>query len=219
MKFYAPENSNSILKKGILNLKIQNENRLYTLSVIVVCLILFYAIWFWSLRQLQAQVLEAQTQIEELESKIETVEQAVYTVETTAYVEEEVEVDNSFYLTDEERRIAESMVAGEAGNQSLFGKQLVAQCIREACQKDGLQPSEVRTKYQYSGWAPEWETNHPEKWAEVEQAVQYIFDEGQNAVDDIVLWFYNPSISAGKFHKTQRFVIEEGDHVFVGPWN
>ena len=117
-----------------------------------------------------------------------------------------------FKITDKEREIVECIVSGEAGNESNLGKMLVAQCILDACIQDEIRPDEVRTKYQYSGW-------REEVTDEVKQAVSDIFDYGKLGVDDNILWFYAPKYAKGNFHNTQRFVIEEGNHLFFAPRN
>jgi len=119
----------------------------------------------------------------------------------------------TFYdLSDYERKITECIVEGEAGNQSLLGRVLVAQCIYNACVQDDLSPSEVRENYKYEGWSDTIDD-------ETKQAVSIVFDDGNMGVDDNILWFYNPKYSYGKFHNTQRFVIQEGGHRFYAPWD
>lgn len=114
---------------------------------------------------------------------------------------------NYFPLSDYERRTVECMVMGEAGNQALEGQMAVAQCILNACIKDDLTPSEVRSVYKYSGWS-----ENPSE--SVKTAVTKVFDNGETVVDEPILWFYNPAISNGTFHNTQTFVISIGDHRF-----
>lgn len=120
-------------------------------------------------------------------------------------------------LTDKERHVVCAMVAGEAGNQSYYGKWLVATCIRNACFRSQIQPHQVRIEYQYSGWNEHFEYQYPNVWLEVEEIVNRVFEYGDLAVDDEILWFYNPEKSKGKFHNTQRFVVEEGNHRFYAP--
>lgn len=118
-----------------------------------------------------------------------------------------------FYaLSDYERETVEYIVEGEAGNQSLLGRVLVAQCIYNACVQDNLSPSEVRKVYKYEGWSDTIDE-------ETKEAVSIVFDNGVMGVNDNILWFYNPKYSYGKFHNTQRFVIQEGGHRFYAPWN
>ena len=138
--------------------------------------------------------------------------------EIAAEIRESKMAANQFELSDYERWVVESIVAGESGNQPIEGMMAVAQCLRNACVQDGLQPSEVRTVYQYSGWAPNFENDNPERYAMVQEVVIRVFDNGESVTDANILWFYAPRYSAGSFHNTQCFVMEIGDHLFFEPW-
>lgn len=100
---------------------------------------------------------------------------------------------------------------GEAKGEPYEGQVLVAQCILNACIKDGLQPSEVREEYQYSGWDDE-----PSQ--SVKDAVSKVFDEGYKETDEFVLYFYAPKYVGSKWHETQKFVCEVGGHRFFAEW-
>lgn len=117
-------------------------------------------------------------------------------------------------LSDEERYVVECIVAGEAWGEPYEGKKAVAQCIYDAMLQDGLTASEVRKTYKYSGW----KTNLPEvdytSYLDVAQAVTDVFDFGEMATDEFILWFYNPAYGKSKFHESQNFVIEIGHHKF-----
>lgn len=112
-----------------------------------------------------------------------------------------------FMLNNEERRIAECIVMGEAGGESYKGQMLVAQCLLNACLEDGLQPSEVRTAYKYSGW-----NEYPSE--SVKKAVSAVFDRGEQVTDEPVKYFYAPKHCNSSWHETQTFVIEVGGHRF-----
>ena len=136
--------------------------------------------------------------------------------ETTTEVEVETEVETEieplFYLSDYERWVVECIVMGESGIEPYDGQILVAQCVLNACLKDGLQPSEVRTEYKYSGW-----NENPSD--DVKDAVSAVFDDGYTATDEFILYFYAPKYAEGKWHETQRFVIEVGGHRFFAEWD
>lgn len=112
-----------------------------------------------------------------------------------------------FYLTDEERRIAERMVMGEAGAESYEGQVLVAQCILNACLLEGWQPSQVRVNYRYAGW-------HDEPSQSVKDAVSAVFDHGFEIVSEPIVYFYAPKLCQSKWHESQTWVITEGGHKF-----
>ena len=129
-------------------------------------------------------------------------------------------------LSDYERWLVESIVAGEAGSEPYWGKVGVASCILNACFKDDIRPEEVQTKYQYSGFQPieEFESECFEVYGntdladEVCEAVEQVFDRGEVLSDDI-LFFYAPKYSNGTWHQTQQFVVEVGGHRFYSPWD
>lgn len=154
-------------------------------------------------------------------NKIEKIEETVQSAEIMEPVElteeqleeyEEVEkIEPAFYLSDYERQVVEKIVMGEAGGEPYEGQVLVAQCILNASLKDGIQPSEVRTKYKYSGW-----NENPSD--DVKNAVSEVFDRGYKAVDEYILYFYAPKYAKGTWHETQKFVIELGGHRFFSEW-
>ena len=130
-------------------------------------------------------------------------------VEPTPVNIEPVEV--AFPLTDSERWVVECMVMGEANGESYDGKILVAQCILNACLIDGLQPSQVRKQFKYSGW-----NENPSK--DVQEVVTAVFDYGYRLTDEPILYFYAPKYSKGGFHETQRYILTEGGHKFFARW-
>ena len=137
-------------------------------------------------------------------------------VETTEKIEDDIKVETklepAFYLNDYERRIVECVVMGEAGAESYEGQVLVAQCLLNGCIKEGVQPSVIRRKYKYSGWK-----DNPTD--SVKKAVSAVFDDGYKITNEFILYFYAPKYAKGKWHETQRFVIEEGNHRFFAGWN
>lgn len=158
-----------------------------------------------------------------------------YNVEPVVEVEPEpiCEIENDivefkpyYSITDDDRYVIERIVAGEAGHEPLLGKMAVAQCILNAMEQDNLTVSGVREIYQYSGWMKEnFPANYPEDWAEVQQAVWCVFDNGEKVTEENILWFYSPANMNGgrggtsSFHESQKFVIEIGGHRFFAPWN
>lgn len=123
----------------------------------------------------------------------------------------EVEFEPVHELSDYERWVVEAMVMGEAEGESYTGKLLVAQCILNAMLKDDILPSEVRTKYKYSGW-----NENPSD--DVKNAVSEVFDYGYQVTEEPILYFYAPRWCTSAWHETQRFVIEEGGHKFFAQW-
>lgn len=128
------------------------------------------------------------------------------------------------HLTDSERHVAESIVAGESGNQPFVGKKLVAQAIYNGMLRDNMSPSQVRKQYSYDGYK---DINEFEKEClkaygntnaadECRQAVKEIFDNYSMPTDDFVLFFYAPAHSKGTWHENAKtlkpitYVKEDG---------
>lgn len=140
---------------------------------------------------------------------IETEYRYIYTKEKQS--QNECNCAKAFEITDEERRIVECVVMGEAGGESYAGKALVAQCILNACEKDNIEPSEVIKKYQYSGW-------NDEPSEEVKQAVADVFDKGKRITDERILYFYAPKYCNSEWHESQKYIMTEGGHKFFAEW-
>lgn len=133
-----------------------------------------------------------------------------YIPDTPAPVTETVEPTEPavrYPLTDAERDVVERVVMAEAGGESFEGQMLVAQCILNACEKTGTQPSEVVVTFKY---APA----RPEPTDSVREAVAAVFDAGEFITDEPVMFFYNPAKVTSTWHESQTFVIEVGGHRF-----
>lgn len=128
------------------------------------------------------------------------------------------------HLTNSERHVVESIVAGESGNQPFDGKKLVAQSIYNAMLRDNISPSQVRKQYSYSGYKDidEFEKECLKAYGntnaadECRQAVKEIFDNYSMPTDDFVLFFYAPAHSKGTWHENAKtlkpitYVNEDG---------
>lgn len=112
-----------------------------------------------------------------------------------------------FELSAAERDVVERVVMAEAGGESFEGQMLVAQCILNACEKTGTQPSEVVVTFKY---APA----RPDPTDSVREAVTAVFDAGEFITDEPVMFFYNPAKVTSTWHESQTFVIEVGGHRF-----
>ena len=174
------------------------------LLLITICFFSTITINYWYKEKADKVVLDTIP-----EDEIITV---VYPEELQKMKEEEEKKEPVFYLSDYERQIAENIVMGESEGEPYDGQILVAQCILNACLKDGIQPSEVRYEYQYSGW-------NEEPSESVKNAVSDVFDNGYKVVDDYILYFYAPKRVNSRWHETQRFIIEVGGHKFFAEWD
>lgn len=127
--------------------------------------------------------------------------------ENVTELPEPTEAPARFYLSASERDVVERVVMAESGGESYEGQMLVAQCILNGAEKQGVQPSEAVEIYQYAG-------ARPEPTQSVKDAVAAVFDRGETVVDEPVLYFYNPAIVESEWHESQIFVIEVGGHRF-----
>jgi spore germination cell wall hydrolase CwlJ-like protein len=112
-----------------------------------------------------------------------------------------------YNLTDAERDLVERVVMAESGGESYKGQMLVAQCILNACEIDGIRPAKVIKKYVYA-------KARPEPSDSVKRAVSAVFDKGDTVTDEPIVYFYAPKIVKSEFHESQRFVLAEGNHKF-----
>lgn len=110
-------------------------------------------------------------------------------------------------LTPQERDLIERVVMAESGGESYKGQMLVAQCILNACEIDGIRPAKVIKKYAYA-------KARPEPSDSVKRAVSAVFDKGDTVTDEPIVYFYAPALVKSEFHEAQRFVLAEGNHKF-----
>lgn len=127
--------------------------------------------------------------------------------ENTTELPEPTEAPVRFYLSASERDTVERVVMAESGGESFEGQMLVAQCILNAAEKEGVQPSEAVVIYSYT-------SNRPDPTQSVKDAVAAVFDRGEVAIDAPVMYFYNPALVTSDWHESQIFVAEVGGHRF-----
>lgn len=127
--------------------------------------------------------------------------------ENTTEIPEPTEAPVRFYLSASERDTVERVVMAESGGESFEGQMLVAQCILNAAEKEGVQPSEAVVIYSYT-------SNRPDPTQSVKDAVAAVLDRGEVAIDAPVMYFYNPALVTSDWHESQIFVAEVGGHRF-----
>lgn len=112
-------------------------------------------------------------------------------------------------LTDDERALAEQIVACEAGADSLEGQMAVAQCLYDSAVLDGLTIQQVFKKYGYSS------LYNRKVTAENELAVSMVFDYGAKISDKPIQWFVTPAAAHGSWHERgATFAGQFGAHRF-----
>ena len=119
-----------------------------------------------------------------------------------------------FNLTEADRKTIQYIVAGEAKGEPIEGKMAVAQCILHGMVKSGWSAERVRIEYQYSGWDDELENANPEAWAEVVEAVNRVFDDGELISDKPILYFYAPDITSSSWHDSLNHAVTIKGHKF-----
>lgn len=112
-------------------------------------------------------------------------------------------------LTDDERALAEQIVACEAGADSLEGQMAVAQCLYDSAVLDGLTIQQVFKKYGYSS------LYNRNVTAENELAVSMVFDYGAKISNKPIQWFVTPAAAPGSWHERgAAFAGQFGAHRF-----
>lgn len=119
-----------------------------------------------------------------------------------------------FKITDAERQTLISIVAGEAEGESFKGKMAVAQCLLDSIDYEKNTVAGIRWKF--DGYNPDLENTNPEVWAECEEAVSRVFDDGDTITHDLILWYYNPDVCYSGFHESQTYLMTIGSHRFFG---
>ncbi len=101
-----------------------------------------------------------------------------------------------------DRATLEGLVMGEWGNDYI-GAVLVAQCIRDSMVKEGTNSAAViKRKYGYTAPIRKSVSNT------VIQAVTYVFDEGGSGVQHPIYYFYASNLVRGRWHETQKFIVQ-----------
>lgn len=117
-----------------------------------------------------------------------------------------------YELSDAEREAVEKTVMCEAGCESFEGQMLVAQCILNAAEYDGISPEKVLSRYQYADYTSlSYEVVATDS---VKNAVSSVFDAGDTVTDEPIMFFYNPDLATSQWHESLGYVLTEGHHRF-----
>lgn len=138
----------------------------------------------------------------------------MFQIEKINYKIETEEWHPFFEISNQDRETIQYIVAGEAGYEPIEGKMAVAQALLNAMKKENCSARRVRKLYQYSGWKTNLNIESPKNWAEVKEAVNRVFDEGEFVSENPILFFYAPKYSSGKFHRTLPHDQVIGGHSF-----
>ncbi len=161
-----------------------------------------------TIASLEAQNVQLTSTIEAQKQKITVLTKELHEAQKTTEAQKTSRGGSTRYsLTPQERNLIERVVMAESGGESYKGQMLVAQCILNACEIDGIRPAEVIRKYVYA-------KARPEPSDSVKRAVSAVFDEGEQVTDEPIVYFYAPALVRSEFHESQIFAIEEGGHKF-----
>lgn len=114
-------------------------------------------------------------------------------------------VSYSVSLSDSDRDAVEHMLMGEAGSMGFNGMALVAQCIRDTYVNGNY--SSMQDLFYQNGYYGSMSITPSATCAEV---VNYIFDQGNSAVQHSIRVFYASDICSSPWHEAQEFVVSYG---------
>lgn len=120
------------------------------------------------------------------------------------------EAPNRYDLTDDEFDLICGVVMAEAGGEPYEGQLAVAQCILNACDREGKRPAATIKALRCASPRSEWTES-------VACAVRAVFFEGETVTPENIIWWKNPAKCGKSFHDSQRMVIEIAHHCFYAP--
>ena len=113
-----------------------------------------------------------------------------------------------YTITDEERTLAERIVACEAGADTLEGQMAVAQCLFDSVMIDDSDLHKVYDKYGYSLY-------QRTVTEENKLAVSLVFDYGAKVSDKPIQWFVTVAAAPNSWHENYAtFDTQYGAHRF-----
>ena len=194
--------TSSIIARRHRREKITRRRR--AMAIIMILLIVWVA---WSIKTINSRMTETIGQ-PPVDLTTTAEQPTVTTIQKPAVREATARYD----LTAEERETIGSVITAEAVGEPFAGQIAVAQCILDACEKDGIRPSEAMKKYKYA-------KARPEPTSSAMAAVAAVFDDGWYVTAEPILYFYAPARTTSKWHESQDFVIEINGHRFFAEAN
>ncbi len=114
-------------------------------------------------------------------------------------------VGYSVSLSDSDRDAVERMLMGEAGSMGFDGMALVAQCIRDTYVSGSY--SSMMQLFDQNGY---YGSMYITPSSTCKEVVNYIFDQGNSAVQHSIRVFYASDICSSPWHEAQEFVVSYG---------
>jgi spore germination cell wall hydrolase CwlJ-like protein len=152
---------------------------------------------------LSAQIAILTQQTNKLDTEFNKLKQATQQADKADRGEERIRYE----LSPEERNLVERVVMAEAADEPYKGQMLVCQCILNACENLNKRPVDIVRIYKYA-------KGRPEPSDSVKQAVEAVFDKGEIAESERIIYFYAPALVESEFHESKRFVCAVGGHKF-----
>lgn len=126
----------------------------------------------------------------------------------TDYIAEPLYYGAPMDISDKERDLIERTVMHETGWCDDYRLLiLVAQCIRNGCERFGQTPRETFDNFGYAAMS----YANPR----AKKAVSDVFDKGVKCVDEDIYCYYNRNMVSSDWHETQRLAIDiDGNRFF-----
>lgn len=125
---------------------------------------------------------------------------------------EEYTSDSRYAITEEEREEIERIVASEGGYCDYEFQALVAECILNGCEAEGMRPLELFNRGDF------WLTNDVEPTEITKRAVSDVFNKGILPTDEKIRYYYNPSYCQSAVHEEMRYVFTHTGCRFFTDW-
>lgn len=132
-------------------------------------------------------------------------------------IEEKVEFDPPFDLSEEDRKYITLVILAEARGESVIGQMAIAQCILDGAIYYNTDPVSLCKKL---GYAAPWdgsgvdEARYTSLYNIASDAVTRVFEDGARAIPSRVIFFYAPKRCESKWHESQNYVTTIGNHKF-----
>lgn len=117
-----------------------------------------------------------------------------------------------YAISDDERREIERIVASEGGYCGYEFQALVALCILNGAESEGLRPSELFARGDF------WLTHDVEPTETTKRAVSDVFDRGIFPTQEPVRYYYNPKFCKSDMHESFCYVLTCCDCRFFKDW-
>ncbi len=122
------------------------------------------------------------------------------------------ETPKRYEISDTERAEIEKIVASEGGYCEYKFQALVAECILNGCEADGLRPLELFARGDF------WLTHDVAPTETTKQAVSDVFDKGILPTEEKIRWYYNPDYCVSELHERFRYVFTVCGCRFFTDW-